>query len=167
MKSPAAKLFFPLLLLGTLLKAEGAEYAAVLQGLRQYCLLAQTDPERKVFESKLAQLQAALSEARLHSPTPESFSALFRSWKSLSAERFLSYTDLENILTGHTGGIPAVSLQDYRTVPFSGSPLSLTADGMLPGIFPENRTSFPACGKADLCRTQNSPRAVTRPAYPF
>lgn len=64
MKSPAVRFILPLLLLGTLLKAEGAVYGTFLQGLKEFCLQVQDPDQRQEFELRLAQLQAALQDYR-------------------------------------------------------------------------------------------------------
>lgn len=64
MKSPAVRLILPLLLLGTLLKAEGAVYGTFMQSLKEFCLQVQDPEQRQEFELRLAKLQAALQDYR-------------------------------------------------------------------------------------------------------
>lgn len=64
MKSPAVRLILPLLLLSTLLKAEGAVYGTFIQSLKEFCLQVQDPEQRQEFELRLAQLQAALQDYR-------------------------------------------------------------------------------------------------------
>lgn len=69
----AVKIFFPLVLLGTLLKAGETDRKLLIRSLQEYCMQTQDPEEREALEIRLAQLQSALAHHRIRTDT-DSFS---------------------------------------------------------------------------------------------
>lgn len=61
----AAKIFFPFLLLNTLLTAKETDCNLILRSLQEYCAQVEDAPRREALEFQLAKLQSAIEQCRL------------------------------------------------------------------------------------------------------
>lgn len=66
----AAKIFFPFLLLNTLLTAKETDCNLILRSLQEYCAQVEDAPKREALEFQLAKLQSAIEHCRLSADKP-------------------------------------------------------------------------------------------------